>query len=81
MLNEYGDRAVITRVLFLECYLMRDIAIEEPEATAGCVPLPGRGCTGKIRGLHTVGAKCPGRYSVEELFWLNATVFFLQVSL
>jgi hypothetical protein len=46
----------------------------------GRILLPGRGSAGKIEGLQAGGAKCPVRYSLEELFWLNATVFCLQVN-
>jgi hypothetical protein len=38
-------------------------------------------CMGKMEGLDAARAKCPCRYFLEELFWLNATVFYLQVSL
>src|SRR3984885_8469935 len=36
---------------------------------------------GKIEGLQAGRTKCAVRYSMEELFWLNATVFYLRVSL
>jgi hypothetical protein len=36
---------------------------------------------GKMKKLDAARAKCSGRYSLEELFWLNATVFYLPVSL
>jgi hypothetical protein len=38
-------------------------------------------CTGKMEGLDAVQTKCLNRYYLEELFWLNATVFYLLVSL
>ena len=42
--------------------------------------LPGRGWAGKMKGLQAARAKCAVRYSLEELFWLNATVFCLQAN-
>src|ERR1700722_9726797 len=60
---------------------MRDLAIGSRAEADGWIALPRRTREGKINGLHAGRAKCPGRYSLEELFWLNATVFCLQVSL
>jgi hypothetical protein len=58
---------------------MRDIAIEEREEIAGCVAFPGRGCTGKIEGLHAARAKCPGRYALEKVVLAKRDRFLFTI--
>jgi hypothetical protein len=60
---------------------MLDLAIEGGPEADQWIALREQAEAGKIEGLQAGWTKCAARYSMEELFWLNATVFCLQVSL
>src|ERR1700679_838128 len=68
-------------ILVADYCSMLDLAVESGAEADEWIALPGRPGMGKIEGLQAGRTKCAVRYSMEELFWLNATVFCLRVSL